>query len=345
VSRADDQFPQRPEIAAAANRPANTLYSPTGPVTRGGSEPPKPMEVVNYRTPQGTASGARPVGTDRGGFVGAATDAEAMRNQQSRMVQDTLASANAASMNRAAETMRENRMTRRGMEGGIAGGPAREPGIWDKPGDSFGDSQMRENRYNSLIGDAANQKGFGASKRAARMLDAAEQMRSPGETAVTQRTAANEQAARLQDRAMQEQGTTARTDRMAQANIAAAEVAQAGAMDKERFAAQQDAQKRSEERRQEAHTRQNDLLKNIGASDEDRVGFQAFADKSGPEVFKALGMSGDDWARYRTMPDDETTVRLFNIYGQNKNQPGFFGQLIGRSNTATDSTNRALGVY
>jgi hypothetical protein len=153
VSPVDNQFPQRPEAVAAMNRPVTTAYTPTGPVTRGSSEPPKPMEVVDYRTPQGTASGARVAGRGQGGFVGAATDAEAMRNQQSRMTQDAAASANAQSMLRAANTMEENRMTRRGMEGGIGGG------VVGKAGESFGDDVLDRDRYLRQFQPDANTGG------------------------------------------------------------------------------------------------------------------------------------------------------------------------------------------
>jgi hypothetical protein len=179
--------------AEAVNRqPGGPAPLPGSPgVTRFASPTGEGMERRSYTSPQGGLTGVVPterltqegmIPRGRGGFVGASTDAEAMRNQQSRMLQDTMASANAASMNRAADMMKENRMIRRGMERGIAGGPARMPGIWDRPGDGRGDAQFRENRYNSLINDAARQKGFGASKRADRMLKAAELGRAPGET-------------------------------------------------------------------------------------------------------------------------------------------------------------------
>jgi hypothetical protein len=231
--------PAAPAAPPVAEPAADPTPAPAAQMQAASQRTVTPLgagrEMFYQSTPQGTASGTRPAGTGQGGFVGASTDAEARRNQAARMQQDAMASANAASMDRATAAMRENRMIRRGMERGIVGGPAREPGIWDRPGDSFGDSQRRQQRYEGMLSDAANQKGFGASRRSERMLAAAEQMRAPGETAVAQRVAAGEQAARqgqsqaqLQAAQMREQGLDRRADLASRTNIETAGMAQQG---------------------------------------------------------------------------------------------------------------------
>jgi hypothetical protein len=122
-------------------------------ITRFASPAEDGMERRSYTSPQGGLTGMVPGGRGRGGFSGATTDAEAMRNQQSRMTQDAAASANAQSMLRAANIMEENRMTRRGMEGGIGGG------VVGKAGESFGDDVLDRDRYLRQFQPDANTSG------------------------------------------------------------------------------------------------------------------------------------------------------------------------------------------
>lgn len=52
--------------------------------------------------------------------------------------------------------------------------------IFSRPGDSFGDSQMREQDYQSLLSQAANVSGFGGKGKRQALLAAAQGMIQPG---------------------------------------------------------------------------------------------------------------------------------------------------------------------
>jgi len=52
--------------------------------------------------------------------------------------------------------------------------------VFSRPGDSFGDSQMREQDYQSLLSQAANVSGFGAKGKRQALLAAAQGMIQPG---------------------------------------------------------------------------------------------------------------------------------------------------------------------
>ena len=52
--------------------------------------------------------------------------------------------------------------------------------IFSRPGDSFGDSQMREQNYQSLLSQAANVSGFGGKGKRQALLAAAQGMIQPG---------------------------------------------------------------------------------------------------------------------------------------------------------------------
>ena len=99
--------------------------------------------------------------TGRGGFVGAATDAQAERNQRARMEQDAAAGANAASMNRAAAAMRDLRAAQvadkdgyerqTGLSSMLApSAPAERTDPLSLPGDSFQDTRGRRAEFDRL---------------------------------------------------------------------------------------------------------------------------------------------------------------------------------------------------
>ena len=52
--------------------------------------------------------------------------------------------------------------------------------VFSRPGDSFGDSQMREQDYQSLLSQAANVSGFGGKGKRQALLAAAQGMIQPG---------------------------------------------------------------------------------------------------------------------------------------------------------------------
>jgi hypothetical protein len=80
--------------------------------------------------------------------------------------------------------MTQAEATAYGMGGGNVGSalPAAPApvDIWARPGDSFGDSQMRQAQYEGLLRNAGSQRGLGAKRRAAAMIDAAQALVAPG---------------------------------------------------------------------------------------------------------------------------------------------------------------------
>jgi hypothetical protein len=100
----------------------------------------------------------------RGGFVGAATDAEATRNLQSRFEQDKAASLMAANFDRQTEALRNARAEKLGISrevldasegrGVVKGTPVETtPNPFSMPGDNFGDDIRRRNELLSTIND------------------------------------------------------------------------------------------------------------------------------------------------------------------------------------------------
>lgn len=192
--------------------------------------------------------------------MGAATDAEAARNVQSRLEQDAAASQVVASMNRGAEAMRDARAAKLGigrgtldqMEGRMdspniqrsAPEAPTPPGVFDRPGDGFGDAGMRQAKFEGFLSDAANAKGWGSGKRRAANLAAAEKLLAVGQAGVEQDTAnrktmAEQQSAQqsalaaLQGRQMQEAGEDRRADLNARTQLGSAALAQRGGIAKE----------------------------------------------------------------------------------------------------------------
>ena len=152
-------------------------------------------------------------------FSGAATDAEAARSLLDRQRQSEAADFNIAQMNRAAEAQRDVLAAQLGVSRGVLdqmeGRSAPESAgvslnnsaapapvdVFARPGDSFGDSQMREQQYQGLLDQAAQQRGIGAKRRAAAMIDAATGLLAPGaataKLGAEQQQSANSLAAQL----------------------------------------------------------------------------------------------------------------------------------------------------
>ena len=117
----------------------------TTPIGRMGA-----LERRDYTVPGGTATGVLPTGSSRGGFVGAATDAEAAKNLQDRLAQDEAAKSIAANMDRGTEALRDLRAEQMGITRNAldtAEGRARgttvlpsAPSPFSQPGDSFEDA-------------------------------------------------------------------------------------------------------------------------------------------------------------------------------------------------------------
>lgn len=118
-----------------------------------------------YRDVSGNAVASGITGaTGRGGFVGAATDAEAARNLQSRFEQDKAASQMAANFDRQTEALRNARAEKLGISrevldasegrGVVKGTPVEiAPNPFVMPGDNFGDDIRRRNELLSTIND------------------------------------------------------------------------------------------------------------------------------------------------------------------------------------------------
>ncbi|GEM_PF-3256427 len=160
----------------------------TGPVTTGGSNVPiyqTDYTVFGPKGQQGTLSVTGPDQRVGGGTV-----------SQPDQGNGGTVEGNVAALNRQYEAVK-SRNEAYGW-GGASGSalPAAPASVdmWARPGDSFGDSQMRQARYEGLLKDAANQKGLGAKRRAAAMIDAATGLLAPG-AATAKLNAEQQQAA------------------------------------------------------------------------------------------------------------------------------------------------------
>ena len=139
-----------------------------------------PLERRQYAGPGGSASGVVAQGTPRGGFGGAATDAEAARNLQARFEQDAAASQIAAGFDRETERLRDARAEKMGIsrakldasEGrsnpltdlfASQGQPAQTE-AFSQPGDGFGDAAMRRSVLERRMADT---RTSGSERRAA----------------------------------------------------------------------------------------------------------------------------------------------------------------------------------
>jgi len=220
---------------------------------------------------KGSGSGITSVGGG-GGFVGSATDAEATRNLQARAEQNQAAQFMVDSMNRGAEAERDTRAAKLGVSRGVldrmegrdtAAGRASAtaqsqvdtptPGAFDRPGDGYGDAQLRENQFNTLLDDAGKQTGRGSRQRAAAKLQAASAMLLPGLSAIEADTAQRKNTAELQaaqvnqmgeleKSRMQEAGLNQRAQAANATNLDSARITQAGGLRREAWQQQgQDA--------------------------------------------------------------------------------------------------------
>lgn len=158
-------------------QPDNSLQSPvaqppTAPLTTQES-----LDRRTYTVPEGTASGIAPQGQQRGGFVGAPTDAIAARNLQDRLEQDNAAHAIAQSTDRAIEASRDTRAERLGiprntldaMEGRSNSSPSlptvsTQTSPFSQPGDGYGDEVLRRDQ---LIRDINNPRASKTDRQAA----------------------------------------------------------------------------------------------------------------------------------------------------------------------------------
>lgn len=213
---------------------------------------------------KGSASGIAPVGRT-GGFAGSATDAEAARNLQARAEQDQAARFMVDSMNRGAEAERDTRAAKLGVSRGVldrmegrdtAAGRASAtaqgqvdtptPGAFDRPGDGYGDAQLREVQFNTLLDDAGKQTGRGSRQRAAAAakIQAAMAMLQPGLSAIEADTAQRKNTAELQaaqvnqmgeleKSRMQEAGLNQRAQATNATNLDSARITQAGGLRRE----------------------------------------------------------------------------------------------------------------
>lgn len=141
-----------------------------------------PLERRQYAGPGGSVSGVVAQGQQRGGFVGAATDAEAARNLQARFEQDAAASQVAAGFDRETERLRDARAEKMGIsrakldasEGrsnpltslfSAQGQPQQAtPEAFSQPGDGFGDAAMRRSVLERRMADT---RTSGSERRAA----------------------------------------------------------------------------------------------------------------------------------------------------------------------------------
>lgn len=157
------------EASAAATQAQQALTESQGP-----------LERRQYAGPGGSVSGVVAQGTPRGGFGGAATDAEAARNLQARFEQDAAASQVAAGFDRETERLRDARAEKMGIsrakldasEGrsnpltdlfAPQGQPAQTE-AFSQPGDGFGDAAMRRSVLERRMADT---RTSGSERRAA----------------------------------------------------------------------------------------------------------------------------------------------------------------------------------
>lgn len=151
--------------------------------------------------PRFTGDSVPDFATARGGYVGARTDAEAARSLRDRATQSQNAQFMINEYNRATDALRDLRAEKMGvsrsmldqLEGRPGSGsgnglqmmapqmPKFEmPGLWDRPGDSFGDAGMRQAKYEGLLSDIQSIKGFGSKHRRAALVQLAQAMVQPG---------------------------------------------------------------------------------------------------------------------------------------------------------------------
>lgn len=102
-------------------------------------------------------------------------------------------------MNAGADQMRASREG----SGGLSRPEAPKYDPFSRPGDGNGDSQKRQQEYEGLLRSAASQTGWGASKRAAAMMAAAQGLLTPGLNQMQQQGQDYQSQLKAYDAAMQ----------------------------------------------------------------------------------------------------------------------------------------------
>ena len=238
-----------------------------------------------------------------GGFVGAATDAEAARSRAAKRVQDQNASEEVARINRQIDSMRGLRADQMGVSRDML---ARLEGRSDE---DIRQTMPVQDQYQSLVAEARDPRN--SPQQRMQYAFAAEQLQPQ-----------LEQQAALQERQMQEQGLDRRAEANRLTQLAVTELAQVGRIGAERMKGDAAAQKRAEERRTEAHMEQAQLLKEQGA--EDVTEFYKWLHTTGPSVLGQMKYTNEQWAKFLAQPTSQETLKWYSLY-KSRPQPGWFG--------------------
>ena len=309
-----------------------------------------PLERVTYSRQGGEASGIREVGAPRGGFVGAATDAEAARNVQSRLEQDAAASQVVASMNRAADAERDTRAAKLGISRAILDqmeGRMDSPAVQamqqqraaQAPYEAMEQAQsayrneqaaiekMRSGAPRGRPGDRVQREAI--YKEADARAAAAENMLNAGLGVGKQRldaeTARQQARANAQAAQFQEEGQNRRADLNARTQLGTTALAQQGQNQRAQMEAQQKAEEKAFDRLGDKWKTARDMFK----EDYDKQAFSAFA--ASPELPQILTGMGYDTeakrAQFLANPDENQVNEMVRIYNANKGNTGswFFG--------------------
>lgn len=207
--------------------------------------------------------------------------------------------------------------------GGTGGGEIRgvKDDFWARPGDSFGDSARRENRYNSLLDTATSRDATRSQRRAA--VEAAEQMRAPFETATAARQAQrglDAQTAAAQTTAQataaarqaQEQGLDRRAQLTADTQLAAAQIAQRG--QNARTGATLDAKQAAQDTKQrtEAWTGLGKQFVDMGY--EDTPAFFSWLQTNAAKVQKEMGYDQNTMTNFLSAPTAQELLKWYPLY-------------------------------
>lgn len=166
-----------------ANRTQGVLratqgYQPISDAGSGGAMVRQQGATTDYQHPKGSMTfqgGAMGVPGRQGGgtlsFVGGRTPEEQAGIDE-----------RVASINRQTEALRQHNIdTGRSYAPGSFAAPSAEPvNLFARPGDGFGDSQMRQAKFESLVSEAGGLRGLGSRRKGERMLAAAQGMLAPG---------------------------------------------------------------------------------------------------------------------------------------------------------------------
>lgn len=173
----------RAAVQDVANRTQGVLratqgYQPISDAGSGGTMARTQGATTDYQTPQGSM-------TVQGGMLGASSrqgggtlSVVGGRTSEEQAGIDE----RVASINRQTEALRQSNIdTGRSYAPGSFAAPAAEPvNLFARPGDGFGDSQMRQAKFESLVSEAGGLRGLGSRRKGERMLAAAQGMLAPG---------------------------------------------------------------------------------------------------------------------------------------------------------------------